>query len=53
MKDGHFYPEAGFGWDKRIQYFLFQIPGSIFHFKELTIPETKKYLASKGIPVRV
>ncbi len=29
------------------------LAASIFHFKELTIPETKKYLASKGIPIRV
>ncbi len=29
------------------------LAASIFHFKELTIPEAKKYLASKGIPVRI
>lgn len=29
------------------------LAASIFHFKELTIPETKQYLASKGIPIRL
>jgi len=29
------------------------LAASIFHFKELTIPETKKYLASRGIPIRI
>ncbi len=29
------------------------LAASIFHFGELTIPETKKYLAKKGIPVRL
>lgn len=25
---------------------------SIFHFREITIPQAKQYLKSKGIPVR-
>lgn len=29
------------------------LAASIFHFGELTIPETKQYLANKGIPVRL
>lgn len=29
------------------------LAASIFHFKEFTIEETKKYLKSKGIPVRI
>lgn len=29
------------------------LAASIFHFGELTIPETKRYLAAKGIPVRL
>ena len=29
------------------------LAASIFHFKELTIEETKRYLRSKGIPVRI
>lgn len=29
------------------------LAASIFHFKELTIPETKRYLADKGIPIRL
>lgn len=29
------------------------LAASIFHFGELTIPETKHYLAKKGIPVRL
>jgi len=29
------------------------LAASIFHFKELTIEETKRYLKSKGIPVRI
>lgn len=29
------------------------LAASIFHFKELTIKETKKYLKSRGIPVRI
>ena len=29
------------------------LAASIFHFKEFTIEETKKYLKSKGIPVRL
>lgn len=28
------------------------LAASIFHFKEISIPETKEYLRSKGIPVR-
>lgn len=29
------------------------LAASIFHFKELTIPETKRYLRDRGIPVRI
>ena len=29
------------------------LAASIFHFKELTIPETKRYLKSRGIPMRL
>ena len=29
------------------------LAASIFHFKDLTIEETKRYLKSKGIPVRI
>lgn len=29
------------------------LAASLFHFKEITIPELKRYLASKGVPVRV
>jgi cyclase len=29
------------------------LAASIFHFKEFTIEETKRYLRSKGIPVRI
>ena len=29
------------------------LAASIFHFKEITIPETKRYLADKGIPIRL
>lgn len=29
------------------------LAASIFHFKELTIPETKRYLADKGITIRL
>lgn len=29
------------------------LAASLFHFGELTIPETKKYLSEKGIPVRL
>jgi len=29
------------------------LAASIFHFKEFTIGETKRYLKSKGIPVRI
>jgi len=29
------------------------LAASIFHFKEVTIKETKKYLQTKGIPVRI
>ena len=29
------------------------LAASIFHFKEFTIHETKEYLKSKGIPVRL
>ena len=29
------------------------LAASIFHFKELTIPETKQFLISKGIPIRL
>lgn len=29
------------------------LAASIFHFKELTIPETKRYLADKGITIRI
>ena len=29
------------------------LAASIFHFKEITIPETKRYLADKGIPIRI
>ena len=29
------------------------LAASIFHFKDLTIEETKRYLRSKGIPVRI
>jgi cyclase len=29
------------------------LAASIFHFKEFTIGETKNYLRSKGIPVRI
>jgi len=29
------------------------LAASIFHFKELTIPETKRYLHERGIPVRL
>ena len=29
------------------------LAASIFHFKEFTIEETKRYLKSKGIPVRI
>jgi len=26
---------------------------SVFHFGEITIPQAKRYLAEKGIPVRL
>jgi cyclase len=29
------------------------LAASIFHFKEITIPETKSYLANKGIAIRI
>ena len=29
------------------------LAASIFHFKEITIPETKRYLADKGITIRI
>ena len=29
------------------------LAASIFHFKELTIPETKRYLKDRGIPIRI
>ncbi len=29
------------------------LAASIFHFKEITIPETKRYLAAKGLPIRL
>ena len=29
------------------------LAASIFHFKEISIPETKRYLADKGIPIRI
>jgi cyclase len=29
------------------------LAASIFHFKEITIPETKRYLADKGIVIRI
>ena len=29
------------------------LAASLFHFGEITIPELKKYLAGKGIPVRL
>jgi cyclase len=29
------------------------LAATIFHFGEISIPEAKKYLASKGIPVRI
>ena len=29
------------------------LAASIFHFKELSIPETKRYLADKGLPIRI
>jgi len=29
------------------------LAASIFHFKELTIPETKRYLADKGVTIRL
>lgn len=29
------------------------LAASIFHFKEITIPETKRYLAGKGITIRI
>ena len=29
------------------------LAASIFHFKEITIPETKRYLANKGITIRL
>jgi cyclase len=29
------------------------LAASIFHFKELTIPETKRYLKERGIPIRI
>ncbi len=29
------------------------LAASIFHFKEITIPETKRYLADKGITIRL
>lgn len=29
------------------------LAASIFHFKEYTIPETKRYLADKGVPIRI
>ena len=28
------------------------LAASLFHFKEISIPELKGYLASKGVPVR-
>ena len=28
------------------------LAASLFHFKEITIPELKEYLAGRGIPVR-
>ena len=29
------------------------LAASVFHFKEITIPELKQYLAAEGIPVRL
>jgi cyclase len=29
------------------------LAASIFHFKDYTIPETKQYLADKGVPIRI
>jgi cyclase len=29
------------------------LAASIFHFKEITISEAKKYLKEKGIPVKI
>ncbi len=29
------------------------LAASIFHFGEISIPEAKRYLKSKGIPVRI
>jgi cyclase len=29
------------------------LAASIFHFREITIPQAKQYLKSKGIPIRI
>jgi len=29
------------------------LAASIFHYREFTIPEAKRYLAGRGVPVRL
>ena len=43
---GHLYDAFRAGADAALA-------ASIFHYNEYTIPETKKYLASRGIPIRI